>query len=80
MFGLLAAEENTPESRLVLVEFTSSSSVQDPVIKIAGKQSDSTDLSETVSCRSSFVSGAVIFLQGRRELEIFREVMSCFRK
>jgi hypothetical protein len=46
---LLAAEEDTPESRLVLVEFVQSTSVQDPVIKVAGEQSDSIELNETVS-------------------------------
>ena len=49
MFGLLDAEENTPESRLLLVHFASSIAARDPMIKVAGRQSDSTELSETTS-------------------------------
>ena len=47
MFGLLRSI--TPESRLLLVHFASSIAARHPVIKVAGKQSDSTELSETVS-------------------------------
>jgi hypothetical protein len=77
MFSLLDAEENTPESRLLLVHFASSIAARHPVIKVAGKQSDSIELGETVSkqfrLRSCRSHRAMSY-----QLEIFREVMSCF--
>jgi len=75
MFGLLAAEENTPGSRLLLVGLVSSIAAHRPVIKVADGRSNSTELSETVSTRFRFRRCSAPTL-GLSQLEIFREVMS----